>query len=465
MGIGSMLGKGLKKTVAKTASTTMKKAATATTKKAVTRSAAKSNISKALGKKDAAIKQNNANAANNISQKTSQTSAKKDALNNAVNSGKDQIKQDAQASSEKTAKEANIAKSKAMTEQFKADSAALKNQFKLDTQKQKLDNKLAAQKAKQQNALQAAQNKHAAKLDVANQKVEMKKQAATNALQQKEFAKKAAADQKAALKQQKADNKLNAAQIKADNDAAWQKQKGSIQNENRTKFAEKTMEGLSFDQKMQYNRAQKREDKRNIKLANAGIDPTTGKLREPTIVGPGQTAVLPNGQTVGGFGSSAPPTGWQQAQNVMGGIANAAGNGLDRVMQIGMMSQMFGGMFGGTGGETTSEAPAGVPDTTTPQQPATGMTPAPGDQEAPSTTPSTTSPSHMVSGGININISANKNNHVWSGLQSGSSNSSGNTQAGDGTTSQEPNKKPSPSNTNDYKVPSQTGPNSSGWLV
>lgn len=428
MGIGRALGKGLSKTVSKT----MKKAATTTTKKAVTRSAAKSNISKALGKKDAAIKQNNANAANNISQKTSQTSAKKDALNNAVNSGKDQIKQDAQASSEKTTKEANIAKSKAMTEQFKTDSAALKNQFKLDTQKQKLDNKLEAQKAKQQNALQAAQNKHTAKLDVADQK---------------------------------ADNKLNAAQIKADNDAAWQKQKGSIQNENRTKFAEKTMEGLSFDQKMQYNRALKREDKRNIKLANAGIDPTTGKLREPTIVGPGQTAVLPNGQTVGGFGSSAPPTGWQQAQNVMGGIANAAGNGLDRVMQIGMMSQMFGGMFGGTGGETTSEAPAGVPDASTPQQPATGMTPAPGDQEAPSTTPSTTSPSHVFAGGININISANKNNHIWSGLPSASNNSSSKTPGEAGTTSPSPSKKPSPSNTKDYTAPSQTGPSSSGWLV
>ena len=337
-------------------------------------------------------------------------------------------------------------------QKFASDAAAKKAQFKLDKQQKKYDNKLAMQEHKQQLAMQQMQAKHQGKMDGAVNKIEMKNQAATNAMQQKELAKKAA------LKQQKVDNKLNAAQLKADNAAAWEKQKGSIQNENRTKFNEKTMQGLSFDQKRQYYSAIKREDKRAIKLTKAGIDPKTGERIAPTVLGPGQSAVLHNGQPfpgAGGYGTGAPMTGWQQAQNAMGTVANGVGNGLDRVMQLGMMSQMFGGMFGGGSNDGGGEsAPSNVPS----QQPATGMTPAPDANET------TTSPSHVAPGGLNININSSKNN-IWSGSQIGSNSSSSNTQAGAGIPSLYPNKKPSDSSTTDNKAPSQTGPSFSGWLV
>ena len=225
------------------------------------------------------------------------------------------------------------------------------------------------------------------------------------------------------------------------------------------------MQGLSFDQKRQYYSAIKREDKRAIKLTKAGIDPKTGERIAPTVVGPGQTAVLHNGQTiagqslpgVGGYGMGAPMTGWQQAQSAMGAVANGVGNGLDRVMQLGMMSQMFGGMFGGGNNESGGEsAPSSVPSQ--PQQPATGMTPAPDAGET------TTSPSHVAPGGLNININSSKNN-IWSGSQIGSNSSSSNTQAGVGIPSQDPNKKPSGTSSSSNKEPSQTGPGFSGWLV
>lgn len=466
--------------------------------KPVDRTTAKNNISKALGKKDSTIKQNNNTAANNIANESKANDIKKEQLNNAVEKGKEQIKQDAQKTSEKTNQQANVIKSQAITgggfktdkvnnqikhdtqvskpqsnaskpqqmsnEKYKTEADALKKQHKLDVKDQTYKNKLDALKNKQQNALQIQQNKHNNKMEQAKQHVEMKKQ--TNSLNYlnkqnaKQKAHQNALNQKLSLQEQKAKQKLELQEQKAAQRKQDQQRKTDVRNANkyvdidqvkanRSDYDKINKTGLSIYEKWKYNKEIKRDMNNKIKMAKAGLDPSTGKPIQPTVVGQGQTAVLPNGQPVGGTSTQIVP--------VQGGNSS---NGFDKLVQLGMLSQMFGG----SGNSGHQEAPNGVPADTAAEQPIENQPQEPTTQDTPAAN-NTTSSSHIPAGGINININSNKTNHIWSGLLPGSNNNSSNTQAGSGTVLPKPNNKPSHSNSNALTGMSQTGPSFSGWLV
>ena len=403
-----------------------------------TKGTAKSNIAKALKKKDTAIASNKNTAASNISTKKDQTSVQKDQLNTTVNKGKDQITSAAKDTSGKVNQTANLDKAQAMKENFASQSSAMKEQHKLNMLQKKLDNKAAAQENKNRLDLEKQQFKHEQAMQKQQDQLELAKK---NAQQKQDTAaanKQAALDRKA--EEQKQQHQLN---------MAMKKQNAETTAATKKKFAEATLDGLMPHQKWAYHRAQKRQANLDIRKAQAGIDPKTGRLQKPTI--------LPTGQVVGVAGAVQAPA--QTASSNMGNAMNTA-------LQIGMTGQILGGMFGSkTDGGGASNTPSGVPEkkeeqTTTPDAPQlpalTPETPQP---------PSNTSPSHIPPGGVNINvINANKNN-TWLGSQIGSNSSSSSTQGGLGINTLFPNKKPSHTSTGDTKEPSPTGPVSSGWLV
>lgn len=411
--------KGVMKSVTKKATKVGKNAT-----KLVNKGMAKSNITKALKKKNNIVSANNDKAVSNISAKTAQTTTQKNQLNAVVDKGKSQIASAAKDTSSKVNQSANLDKAQAMKENFVSRSRSMKEQHKLDVLQQKLDNKTAAQASKNRLALEKQQNKHEQKMQKEQDKLDMAKKNAQQKLDTTAANKQAALNRKTEAQNQKHQLKME-----------MKKQTAQTTMSNQKKYAEKTMTGLTPYQKWQYSRAQKKQMNMDIRKAQAGIDPKTGRLQKPTI--------LPNGQVVGTGHSivNVPAT----TQSVPGTIGNA----MNTAFQIGMMGQMLGGIFGNKNDDTGQpEAPSGVPE----QNPTTE-------------TPPTSSPSHIPPGGVNINvIHANKNN-AWLGSQIGSNSSSNNTQADLGINSLLPNKKPSPTNTEGTKEPSPTGPISSGWLV
>lgn len=424
--------KGVMKSVTKKATKVGKNAT-----KLVNKGTAKSNITKALKKKNNIVSANNDKAASNISAKTAQTTTQKNQLNATIDKGKSQIAADAKDTSSKVNQSANLDKAQAMKENFVSQSNSMKEQHKLNVLQQKLDNKTAAQANKNRLAIEKQQNKHEQKMQKEQDKLDTAKKNAQQKLDTTAANKQAALNRKTEAQNQKHQLKME-----------MKKQTAQTTMSNQKKYADATMTGLTPYQKWQYNRAQKKQMNMDIRKVQAGIDPKTGRILKPTIlpngqvVGAGQT-VLPNGQVVGtGHTIVNVPAATQSATGTVG-------NALNTALQIGMTTQMLGGIFGNKNDDAgQSEAPSGVPE----QSPTTE-------------TPSTSSPSHIPPGGVNINvIHANKNN-AWLGSQIGSNSSSNSTQADLGINSLLPNKKPSPTNTEGTKEPSPTGPISSGWLV